>query len=136
MPTVLIDTNIWIAALIGKSPDSAAAAVVKKALSREWQAVFSTATFLEVAEVFLEREFQALHAAAEELIAAIVEAAIWQQPKPAPIILGDSGDQKWLNLLHGSKADGLVTKNIRDFAAAKVAGYPIKTAPEALRLWG
>lgn len=126
---VLIDTNVVVSAFIG-SPTASASRCWDRVLSGRWQMVLSTATFLEVCEV-LER-FADGRGAHETLTELIGEVALWSDPRPSGIILRDPGDQKWLDLLHGSRAAALITYNLRDFAPARRA-FRIVNPADALR---
>lgn len=130
---VLVDTNVFTAVLASGNARSASARVVENVLQAHWRGVFSTATFLEVTDVLLRPEFGIPRDEVIEFLDALANVVEWQHPQPSPVLLRDEGDQKWLNLLHASKADALITHNLRDFAKARTAGYPVMKPVEAIK---
>ena len=133
-PRTVIDTNVWVSVLLAPRSVSAANRLADKIWSREFLALASTACFLEYEEV-MRRPYLGLDdVLVNRFLDALAELMQWHDPAPAPVLLRDAGDQKWLNLLHGSRADALVTYNLRDFRPALERGYPVMPPAEALRV--
>ena len=133
-PRVLVDTNVIVGALRNPSGRSASGQVVQNVLAAYWQGVCSTATYLETFEVLLRPEFQLPRQQVLDFMEALADAVEWSHPVACSLLLRDAGDQKWLNLLHGSRANALVTYNLRDFRPALERGYPVMPPAEALRV--
>lgn len=132
-PHVALDTNLHVAHLLSPKGNSAASRCILKLEQQEWQGVLSTATYLEHEDVLRRAEFGFDADLVTAYLDALADLIEWHTPLPSPIRLKDHGDQKWLDLLHGSKAEALVTYNQRDFVEAKRAGYGLLTPAVAIK---
>lgn len=135
----IVDTNVWLTALRGLRPGGASQTVVENILSGRWRGILSTATFLEISDVLMRPEFGLPLDLVEAFLGDVGDTCYWASPYPAPatqrIILRDAGDQKWLDLLHSTHANALITYNTADFAPAIRAGYPILRPQDAVARW-
>ena len=134
---IVIDTNIFVSAIL--SPDGAARAVLRLALTKEVTPIFGNALLSEYEDV-LGRDNIFAHAKItssdrQALFEALLNVSVWTNIhflwRPN---LRDEGDNHVLELAIASGASAIITNNIKDFSRSELA-FPslmIKTASDWL----
>jgi len=134
MKRVVIDTSVWVSALIRKEGSSRK--VIAAALKNEVIPQMDTALFLEYEAVMKREKIRALCPLSTEergeLFAAFLSTARWNEVyylwRPN---LPDENDNFLVELAVASNAEAIVTRNITDFKAAELC-FPFKVIdPEA-----
>ncbi|CAA6818384.1 MAG: Putative toxin-antitoxin system toxin component, PIN family [uncultured Sulfurovum sp.] len=114
---VVIDTNIWIAALISK--EGISREIIRLALREEIAPQISTTLFLEYEAVMNREKIQTLCSLSieeqEELLQAFLSACKWNEIfylwRPN---LDDEGDDFLIELAVASNSKVIITDNIKD----------------------
>lgn len=135
---VVLDTNIFVAALLG--PGGASRAVLKSCLTGKLQPLMGTALFTKY-ESLLSREalFEGCHLDAkqrDELLNSFLSVCRWTNIyygwRPN---LRDEADNHLIELGVAGGASAIVTKNVRDFKGAELhfSGLRILLPEELLK---
>lgn len=130
---VVIDTSVWIAALLG--PSGPAREVIRRSLNRACQPVIGNALFLEYEDVMSRPSFQAAcRLPYEEQIALFADFLsicrwvevfyLWRPNLP------DEGDNHLIELAVAAQAEWIITQNLRDFARAELK-FPARVVTPA-----
>jgi len=119
MPSAVVDTNIFVAALLTTSPRSASRRVVDALLSEHFQLLISPDTFDELMEVMALPRIRAQHELTDRALItfgrSILASGTMLTGKLIldPAIVRDVTDAKWLALAIEGNADFLVTNDKR-----------------------
>jgi len=125
MIPIVIDTGVFVAALLSRNDSSAAREVVRRCLRGFYQPLFGVALFSEY-EALLSRdklftECPLSHKERETVFAALLKQARWIEVyfawRPN---LQDEGDNHLIELAVASGAQAIVTRNTRDLRSAEL----------------
>jgi len=113
----VIDTNVFVSALLAKRPDSPTVAVVEKLFDDTVVPVFSRAILDEYAEVLNRRKFHFDSDTVCEFLRGVEERGILLEPGETDIVLSDMKDVPFyaVTLAHGEENTCLVTGNLKHF---------------------
>jgi len=133
---LVLDTNVIIAAL--RSPNGAAAEVVRRVLQLDFEAAVTTALLLEYEAVATRPEhLEASGLTANEVMVVIDALAAVMEPVPIRWRLRptspDPNDDFVLEAAWNAGATILVTENQRDLGAAS-ATFGVRTLPPSMLL--
>lgn len=131
--SVVIDTSVWISALLG--PSGPARETIRYCLRGECQPVIGNALFLEYEAVMARSTFQeACRLTPEQQTALFADFLsrcrwvdiyyLWRPNLP------DEGDNHLLELAVAAGADWIITQNLRDFTRAELR-FPVRMATPA-----
>ncbi len=125
MVAVVLDTNIFITALLSSSDGSHCRAILRACLRGEYEPLFGVTLFCEYEDVLsrtgLFSRSKTTPAERTEAFAALLKRARWVEvyfawrPK-----LSDEGDNHLIELAVAGGADALITRNISDFKRAEL----------------
>lgn len=126
-PSIVIDTSVWISALLG--PGGPARAVVRCCLEGKACPVMGNALFLEYHAVMqrpaIQEDCRLTPAEQMALFAAYLSTCRWVEIyylwRPN---LADEGDNHLIELTMAAGAGFIVTQNVRDFRQAELI-FPI-----------
>ncbi len=125
MIPLVIDTDVFVAALLSRNDSSVAREVIRRCLQGFYQPLFGVALFSEY-EALLSRdklfaECQLSHKEREAVFAALLKQARWIEIyfawRPN---LQDEGDNHLIELAVASGAQAIVTRNTRDLKNAEL----------------
>jgi putative PIN family toxin of toxin-antitoxin system len=125
MIPLVIDTDVFVAALLSRNDSSVAREVIRRCLQGFYQPLFGVALFSEY-EALLSRdklfaECQLSHKEREAVFAALLKQARWIEIyfawRPN---LQDEGDNHLIELAVASGAQAIITRNTRDLKNAEL----------------
>jgi putative PIN family toxin of toxin-antitoxin system len=125
MIPLVIDTDVFVAALLSRNNSSVAREVIRRCLQGYYQPLFGVALFSEY-EALLSRdklfaECQLSYKEREAIFAALLKQARWIEIyfawRPN---LQDEGDNHLIELAVASGAEAIVTRNTRDLKNAEL----------------
>ncbi len=125
MTPLVIDTDVFIAALLSRNDSSVAREVVRRCLQGQYQPLFGISLFSEY-EALLSRDklfinCQLTHKERETIFAALLKQARWVEIyfawRPN---LQDEGDNHVIELAIAGGAQAIVSRNIRDLKKAEL----------------
>lgn len=136
MKRVVLDTNILVSGF--RSSRGASFAVLSLVAAKLIRPLITTALFLEYEDVLKRPEQLAAHSlTVAEVDRAIAEFAALSEPVEVHFFwrpqLADPKDELVLDAAINGRADGLITHNGRDFAAASRFGIKVLEPVELLR---
>ena len=113
----VIDTNVFVSALLAKRADSPPAMVVKKLFDSTVIPVFSKATLKEYFDVLHRAKFGFDPETVDEFLQDIAQKGILLEPKQTDIVLPDMNDVPFyaVTLTHRDDETYLVTGNLKHF---------------------
>lgn len=113
----VIDTNVLVSALLSSREDAATVQVIKKIIHGEIIPVYSNAITKEYHEVLSRKKFGFSGDIVAYLLSAFEKYGILVDPSPSVIILPDSKDLPFYEVVLEKRDDGtfLVTGNIKHF---------------------
>ena len=131
MQKLVIDTNVFISALIQRSYPYL---IVTEIFSnRKLQLCISDAVFEEYADVLRREKFSRFPdfvVKAQLLLTKIEKKAVRYLPEKKVAIIKDAADNKFLELSDSSNAEFLITGNTTDFSMRAYKGTRIVTPKE------
>ena len=119
MSKVIIDTNILISGLL--KPKSDPSLILSLIEQKIITLCLSEAIFMEYEEVLARDKFKHLdHEKVQEFLLQLKKNAQWVMPRtPVDVIKNDKADNMFLECALESKADFLITGNIKHFTLKK-----------------
>lgn len=113
----VIDTNVFVSALLSSKEDTATVQVLGKVISGEIVPIYSNAIAKEYREVLSRKKFGFFGETIEYLLSAIEKYGILIDPSPSGIILPDMKDLPFYEVVLEKRDDAayLVTGNIKHF---------------------
>ena len=125
MTSLVIDTDVFVAALLSRNDSSIAREVIRRCLRGFYQPLFGVALFCEY-EALLSRDnlfakCALSHKEREAVLAALLRQARWIEIYYAwRPNLQDEGDNHLIELAVASGAHAIVTRNVRDLKNAEL----------------
>ncbi len=125
MPQLVIDTDVFVAALLSRNDSSVAREVIRRCLQGRYQPLFGVALFTEY-ETLLSRaklfaDCQLSHKERETVFSALLKQARWIEIyfawRPN---LQDEGDNHLIELAVAGGAQAIVSRNTRDLKKAEL----------------
>lgn len=113
----VIDTNVFVSALLSNKDDSATVKVLEKVLQGEIIPIYSNLMENEYIEVLSRKKFKFSTDLTSYVISAIEKFGILVNPTPSNITLPDMKDLPFYEVVLEKRADNayLVTGNIKHF---------------------
>ena len=113
----VIDTNVFVSALLAKHADSPTVTVVEKLFDSTVIPVFSMAILEEYAEVLHRSKFGFDPATVDAFLQEVAQRGILLEPVQTNIVLPDMNDVPFyaVTLAHGDDKTYLVTGNLKHF---------------------
>ncbi|MBP5544231.1 MAG: putative toxin-antitoxin system toxin component, PIN family [Kiritimatiellae bacterium] len=126
MTCAVIDTNVIVAAMMSKRPDSATVKVVNAIRSGSLKPVLSSAIVDEYTEVLARGKFQFDQNDVRQMIDAIVARAVFLDPLPSGEIFSDETDRVFYEVALAGQVDAtrLVTGNLRHYPISPIVVNP------------
>ena len=131
---LVIDSNVWIAALL--APKGTARRVINAVLERELTVLMSEATFTELVERLQRPNFDRYRdsSAWDLFLSELVELASWHEDSEAAVgVCRDNGDDKFLSLAVMAEADVLITGDSDLLELGSYSGIPVMTPAQFLQ---
>jgi len=133
---LVIDSNVWIAALI--SPAGTARQLIDVVLDRGIDVLMSEETFRELVSRLQRPKFDRYRepAAWDQFLSALVDLALWQEADgSAAGTSRDADDDKFLALAVMGQADALISGDSDLLELGSHEGIPILSPGEFLQRW-
>lgn len=113
----VVDTNVFVSALLAKRADSPPVAVVEKLFDSNVIPVFSKAILKEYFEVLHRAKFGFDQETVDVFLHDIVQKGILLEPEQMDFVLPDMNDVPFyaVTLAHGDNETYLVTGNLKHF---------------------
>ena len=113
----VIDTNVFVSALLAKRTDSPTVTVVEKLFDSTVIPVFSRAILEEYFDVLHRAKFGFDPATVDAFLRDVAQRGILLEPEQTNIVLPDMNDVPFyaVTLAHGDDATYLVTGNLKHF---------------------
>ena len=113
----LIDTNVFVSALLAKHEDSPTVTIVEKLFDSTVVPVFSKAILEEYSEVLHRAKFGFNPATVNAFLQEVAQRGILLEPGQTGIMLPDMNDVPFyaVTLAHGNDRTYLVTGNLKHF---------------------
>ena len=113
----VIDTNVFVSALLAKHEDSSTVTVVGKLFDSTVVPVFSKSILEEYSEVLHRTEFRFNPAMVDAFLQEVAQRGILLEPGQTNIVLPDMKDVPFyaVTLAHGNDRTYLVTGNLKHF---------------------
>ena len=113
----VIDTNVFVSALLAKHEDSSTVTVVGKLFDSTVVPVFSKAILEEYSEVLHRAKFGFDPATVDTFLQEVAQRGILLEPGQTNIVLPDMNDVPFyaVTLAHGNDKTYLVTGNLKHF---------------------
>ncbi len=134
---LVIDSNVWIAALI--SPTGAARQLIDAVLDRGIEVLMSEATFSELASRLDRPKFDRYRepAAWDQYLSALVDLALWHEDTgTAAGTCRDADDDKFLSLAVAGEADAIISGDSDLLDLGSHDGIPILAPAQFLQRAG
>ncbi|HTV47300.1 MAG TPA: putative toxin-antitoxin system toxin component, PIN family [Phycisphaerae bacterium] len=129
---IVLDTNVLISALL--SPDGPPAKILKECLTGGIRLCLSPEIFNEYREVCSRKKLHLDQSLVNDILRQLELDGEFALPVLLNVQLPDPDDLFLLQAAVGSKADFLVTGNVKDFPPAMRCGISIVTPTEFWRL--
>ena len=125
MIAIVLDTNVFVNALLSTHQGSRSRTIVRACLNGEYEPLFGVSLFCEYEDVLartaLFARSKTTHAERMQIFAALLNRTRWVEVyfswRPN---LSDEGDNHLIELAVAGGADALVTRNIADFRRAEL----------------
>lgn len=126
MICAVIDTNVIVAAMMSKRPDSATVKVMNAIRSGSLKPVLSSAIVDEYTEVLARGKFQFDQNDVRQMIDAIVARAVFLDPLPSGETFADETDRVFYEVALAGQDDAtrLVTGNLRHYPISPIVVTP------------
>ncbi len=127
---IVLDTNVLVSGIL--SPHGPPAAVLRALLTERVKLCFDERILSEYRDILTREKFSFDRELVEELIAFLEAAGSTTLAAPLSLSLPDAGDQMFIEVAVASRADLLVTGNLKHFPDRAREGVAIVSPREFL----
>ena len=127
---IVLDTNVLVSGIL--SPHGPPAAVLRALLTERVKLCFDERILSEYRDVLTREKFSFDRELVEELIAFLEAAGSATLAAPLSLSLPDAGDQMFIEVAVASRADFLVTGNLKHFPDRAREGVAVVSPREFL----
>lgn len=129
---IIVDTNVLVSGLITTTASATTARLIDAMVSGQIRPLLSPALLDEYRAVLLRAKIVERHGLnieqIDHLLSAIIQHALWREPKPARNPAPDPGDRHLWALLEAEPSSTLVTGDLRLLNAAPFEARVISVA--------
>ncbi len=130
---IVLDTNVIVSGLL--NPDGSPGRVIDLFLAGEVRLLVDDRILAEYRAVLPRPKFRFDPEDVSDFLDLVEAEAIRVSAAPLNLALKDSADRPFLEVAVASKADLLVTGNVRDFEVPSIRRSLIVTPAQFLRVW-